>query len=118
MESLIDRVTQGVLARLDKAVQESMGRLIQRPVSEIRSAVEDRMKAVEDTCKDLIQAVEFSEKEQREELASLRLKILDLEHAAYQQKHEANVVFSGLPEGSHAGKENCKSVLHDFVKKP
>ena len=59
VESLIDRVTQGVFARLDKAVQESMDRHIQRPVSEIRSAVEDRVKAVEDTCKDLIQAVEF-----------------------------------------------------------
>ena len=82
VESLIDRVTQGVLARLDKAVQESMGRHIQRPVSEIRSAVEDRVKAVEDTCKDLIQAIEFRKKEQREEIESLRLKVLELEHAA------------------------------------
>ena len=41
VESLIDRVTQGVLARLDKAVQESMDRHIQRAVSEIRSEVED-----------------------------------------------------------------------------
>ena len=93
-----------------------MDRHIQRAVSEIRSAVEDRVKAVEDTCKDLIQAIEFREKEQREEIESLRLKVLELEHAAYQQKHEANVVFSGLPESSHAGEENCKSVIHDFCK--
>ena len=68
------------------------------------------------TSKDLIQAVEFREKEQREEIESLRLKVLELAHAAYQQKHEANVVFSGLLESSHAGEENCKSVIHDFCK--
>ena len=94
----------------------SMDRHIQRAVSEIRSAVEDRVKAVEDTCKDLIQNIEFREKEQRKEIESLCLKVLELEHAAYQQKHEANVVYSGLPESSHAVEEDCKSVIHDFCK--
>ena len=116
VESLIDRVTRGVLDRLDEAVKEAVDKHVKQAVSEIRSALEDRLKTVEETCKDIITAIEFRDGEQQEELKCLRAKVLQLEHADYQRKHEANVVISGLDENLSKADENCKALITDFCK--
>ena len=113
---MIDRVTRGVLDRLDEAVKEAVDKHVKQAVSEIRSALEDRLKTVEETCKDIITAIEFRDGEQQEELKCLRAKVLQLEHAAYQRKYEANVVISGLDENLSKADENCKALITDFCK--
>ena len=54
--------------------------------------------------------------EQPEELKCLRAKVLQLEHAAYQREHEANVVISGLGENLSKADEVCKALITDFCK--
>ncbi len=114
LDELIDRVSQGVLDRLNDSVSAAVQKSIQPAISEIRAAFEDRMRAVESTCQEIVTSLEFTEGKLQEENASLKVRICELEYSMYRQEHEANFILSGVTEDP--AKEDTQSVVIKLCK--
>ena len=94
VETLIDRVSKGVLARLNDEVKTLVVDHLNKAVIEIRAALEDRVVAVEETCKNIVENMQLSEGKLREENDKLKARISEMEHTLFRQEHAENLVVS------------------------
>ena len=113
--ALISRVSDGVLEKLNAEVEIVIRRHMEIAVREIRAALEDRVVAVEKTCKEIVDSLEFSEAKLRDENEQLKTRVYELEHAIVRQEHEANLVVSGVKEVGDR-EEDPKSVFLSVCK--
>ena len=111
--SLIDRVSKDVFERLTGEVEAVVNRRIEHAVQEIRGALEDRILAVEETCKDIVETLQITEGKLGNENEQPKAKIFEFELAISRQEREINLVVSGVTENED---EDTMTVFLDLCK--
>lgn len=113
MDELIDKVSQSVNDRLELTIQAVIDKQVPRIVEQIKASFECRVVALESTCKELTDNLEFQYSEFKEKIAQLNGKIVELEHQLESQETDANFVLSGVSESEQ---EDLKKVVLDVCE--
>ena len=108
-------MSKSVAAKIAGDIEATINRHVEHAVREIRSALEDRVLALETTCSELLEGFKVTEEKLQDENQALRTRVSELEHTIFRQEHDANLVVSGLPDDGNE-EEDTKMIFLDMCK--
>ena len=115
IDTIVARVSRDISEKIAGDIEATINHHVEHAVREIRSALEDRVLALETSHAELLEGLRITEGKLHDENEALRTRVSELEHALSRQEHEANLVISGLTDDGNE-QEDTKQVFLNLCK--